>query len=106
MEEEIISKLKSIEDLLNSQSLLLKEVLTLAEAAKYLNLSTSHVYKLTSKKEIPHYCPNGKKIYFNRSELNKWLQSNKQLTIEEIEQKSIDYVTKTKVKTKLKKYEE
>lgn len=46
-----------------------KEILTTAEASVYLGLSESYIYKLTSSKQIPHYKPNGKLVYFNRREL-------------------------------------
>ena len=42
---------------------LLKEYLTVTEAADYLTLSPSRVYKLTSKHELPIYKPNGKIIF-------------------------------------------
>jgi len=51
--------------------------LTLRAAAIYLELSESYLYKLTSTKQIPHYKPTGKKIYFIASELNEWLLRNK-----------------------------
>ncbi len=54
-----------------------KEVLTADEAAKYMGVSKSYLYKLTCKQEIPHYKPMGKMCYFNRKELEAWLQRNK-----------------------------
>ena len=69
------------------------ERLTLQEACGYLDLSTSTLYKLTSKNKIPHFKPNGKKIYFRKSDLNDWLFRNRVSTAEELEQKAIDYVT-------------
>lgn len=54
-----------------------KEVLTADEAAKYMGVSKSYLYKLTGKKEIPHYKSMGKRCYFNRKELEAWLQRNK-----------------------------
>ena len=71
-----------------------KETLNLKEAARYLNMSCSHLYKLTSAKEIPHYKPRGKQVYFERRELDKWLLQNRQTTRAEIEQAAIDYVVK------------
>lgn len=54
-----------------------KAVLSITEAALYANLSESYLYKLTSTQEIPHFKPRGKMIYFNRVELEEWLQQNK-----------------------------
>lgn len=53
-----------------------KEILTTAEASVYLGLSESYIYKLTSSKQIPHYKPNGKLVYFNRRELCDWAMRN------------------------------
>ena len=69
------------------------ERLTLQEACIYLDISSSTLYKLTSKNKIPHFKPNGKKIYFRKSDLNDWLFRNRVSTAEELEQKAIDYVT-------------
>ena len=71
-----------------------KEVLTSEEAAKYMGISRSYLYKLTMRKEIPHYKPMGKVVYFNRVELEQWLQSNRSSTITEISQKAKSYCMK------------
>lgn len=93
-EDYIIQKLNSIEKMLTEQNMLKKEVLTFNEAAIYLDVSHSHLYKMTSTGVIPSYKPNGKKLYFNRSELDSWLLSNKQLSQEEIEQQAANYLIK------------
>ena len=53
-----------------------KEVLTSEEAARYMGVKVSYLYKLTMRGEIPHYKPGGKKCYFRRSELERWLTAN------------------------------
>ena len=53
-----------------------KEVMNLEEAALFMNVSKSLLYKLTSRKEIPHYKPNGRVVYFERMELLNWLRQN------------------------------
>lgn len=92
--DEILLRLEKIERLLPSQTMLQKEVLNFNEAAEYLELSLSHLYRLTSTKQIPHFCPQGKKLYFNRQELDAWLQRNRQTTTEEIEKMATDYIIK------------
>jgi excisionase family DNA binding protein len=94
MDNNILEMLKSIERKLEELAALNKEVLTLKEAAKYLNVSCSHLYKLTHTKEIPHYKPRGKQVYFEKRELDQWLLQNRQKTKAEIEQAAIDYVVK------------
>ena len=69
----------------------MKEMLTAEEAAKYLGVSRSYLYKLTMKKLIPHFKPMGKLCYFNRHELEAWLQTNRVATAEEIEQQAQAY---------------
>ncbi|MBK6544270.1 MAG: helix-turn-helix domain-containing protein [Saprospiraceae bacterium] len=96
-EDIIIFKLEQIDKRISDQSLLQKSVFNLLEAAQYLQLSTSHLYKLTSKKEIPHFIPNGKKIYFKRDELDLWLLRNRQQTSDEIEQQATDYLNRKKM---------
>lgn len=54
-----------------------KETLNFKEACLYTGLSSSQLYKLLNGKEVPHYKPHGKLIFFNRKELDSWLCSNK-----------------------------
>lgn len=71
-----------------------KEVLTSDEAAKYMGISKSYLYKLTMKQQIPHFKPMGKMCYFNRLELEQWLQSNRIATETEINQKAQSFCMK------------
>lgn len=88
----ILDKLTEIANKLDEQNILQKTVLNLNEASKYLNISESHLYKLTSTRQIPHFCPQGKKLYFRREELDDWLQRNRQSSSDEIEQRAADYI--------------
>ena len=76
-DKSILKKLGNIETMLNQQNINTKEVLSFTEASILLDVSNSHLYKLTSTKQIPHYCPNGKKLYFDRAELIIWMKSFK-----------------------------
>ncbi|MCT4643686.1 MAG: helix-turn-helix domain-containing protein [Carboxylicivirga sp.] len=77
-EELIMVRLDSIEKKIAEQALFTKTVLNFNEAALFLSISKSHLYKLTSQKRIPHFCPEGKKIYFLRENLQNWLLRNRQ----------------------------
>ncbi|QOJ27950.1 MAG: helix-turn-helix domain-containing protein [Ignavibacteriales bacterium] len=55
------------------------------EAAEFLNISKSHLYKLTFKNRIPYYKPGGKLIYFKREELSEWVKRGRVKTLEELE---------------------
>lgn len=93
-EQIILDRLDCIEKLLRELNLIKKEVLTIIEAAEYLEISQSHLYKLTSTGSIPCYKPNGKKVYFNRAELDKWLLTNRQASKADIEQKADEFLLK------------
>ena len=92
LENIIIQKLDHLEKMIENQSLLSKDVLNLNEAAQYLDISQSHLYKLTSTKRIPHFCPQGKKLYFKRTELDEWLLSNRQITNSDINKVAANYL--------------
>jgi excisionase family DNA binding protein len=76
----------SLADLLQQQAerlerierglLVQKTVLNFTEFCAYVGISKSHGYKLTSGREVPHYCPNGKTLFFNRTEVDNWLLRN------------------------------
>lgn len=88
----ILEKLEKLEQRIGEQNLLMKEVLNFNDACSYLDISASHLYKLTSQKSIPHFCPQGKKLYFNRTELDEWLQRNRQSSTDEIETMAANYL--------------
>ena len=92
----ILDKLTEIANKLDEQNILQKTVLNLSEAAKYLDISESHLYKLTSTRQIPHFCPQGKKLYFRREELDQWLQRNRQSSSDEIDREATNYLIKNK----------
>lgn len=92
----ILEKLDQINQKLDEQALLQKVVLNFNEASRYLDISESHLYKLTSTKQIPHFCPQGKRLYFNRLELDVWLQRNRHSSTNEIEQAASNYIIKNK----------
>lgn len=74
--------------------MLQKDVLTFKEACLYIEVSQSHMYKLTSSKSIPHFCPQGKRLYFKRTELDFWLLRNRSESRENTDKKAADYLIK------------
>ncbi len=95
--ELIMDKLNTIENLLktvmknDNGTVTITEVLNLNQAAEYVSLSKSAIYKKTSERNIPHF-KNGKKLYFKRSELDGWLTQYRINTNAEIEQQADDYI--------------
>ena len=49
------------------------DIVNIHEAATYMKLSTSYLYKLVQKKKIPHIRA-GYKILFNKADLDKWIE--------------------------------
>ncbi len=90
---------KELTDELSDKTLFCtKEVLTSDEVARYMGISKSFLYKLTMRNEIPHYKPTGKLCYFNRKEVEEWLQSNRVSTTTEINDRAQAYCMKGGVK--------
>ena len=83
--QSIEERLANIERKLDIQAQEAKNILTLEEVAEYTHLFKSYVYKLTSKGDIPYYKPNGKQLYFKRTEIDEWLLTNRNKTNQEIE---------------------
>ena len=88
MEKTLEQRISNIEDNLY----LNKNVLSFDEASKFLNLSKSYLYKLTSACLIPHYKPQGKMLYFDKSELEEWLRQNPVKTQAQISEQANSYL--------------
>lgn len=87
--------MKQVADLITANTIFTtKEVLTSDEASRYMGVSKSYLYKLTMGQKIPHYKPLGKMCYFNRLELESWLQNNRVATADEISQQAQAYCMK------------
>lgn len=88
----IEERLERIESLLLSQ----KTVFSLEDVAMYTGLSKHYLYKLTSKSEIPFSKPNGKHIYFEKSQIDAWLLRNRNSSIEEMRSKAATISTRNR----------
>lgn len=64
-------------------SLDLDKLLSVGEAAIYLNLALQTLYGFTSKNLVP-FIKKGKKLYFKKADLDEWLLSGKQKTVIEL----------------------
>ena len=72
-EQDVLLKLREIENLLRGKQ---SNLLTLKQAAQYLSISHSQLYKYTSRRKIPFHKPSGKYLYFFKNELDAWIQQN------------------------------
>ena len=77
--------LLEIIQILKKQSVITKEFLSFQEACEYLDLSPSFLYKMTSQRRLPFYVPNGKKIYFRKSDLDSWIMKKRMEAMGNIE---------------------
>ena len=98
MEADILERLTRIESRQVEQSLLQKDVLNFSEALIYTGISESHMYKLTSTRQIPHSKPRGKLIFFDRKKLDSWRLSNPVITFQEIDSRTSTYIALNKIK--------
>lgn len=71
-----------------------KTTLLIGDVATMTGLSRSHIYKLTCTNQIPYYKPNGKHLYFDRSEIEAWLKRGKGMTNDEARQVATKYNVK------------
>ncbi len=69
-----------------------KEILSVNEACRYMDISKSYLYKLTHARSISYSCPAGKKIYFQKVDLDNWMLKNRRLSNDEIKAKATEYI--------------
>lgn len=53
-----------------------KKIMTVDDLVLYTSMSKSHIYKLCSKMEIPHYKKGKRLLYFEKTQIDNWLLSN------------------------------
>lgn len=83
---ELHQKLDNLQDLLleSRQSIPQTiELMTISQAAEFLNLSVQTLYGKVCHREIP-VSKKGKRLYFYKSELEEWIKSGKKKTMTEL----------------------
>lgn len=97
------NELQTLADMISANvALNSKEVLTVDEAARYMGIAKSTLYKMMMRREIPYSKPNGKVCFFDRQELEAWLMSNRVATADEIRDKAQAYCAHTRTLTNKK----
>ncbi|MFA5010639.1 MAG: helix-turn-helix domain-containing protein [Ignavibacteria bacterium] len=84
----ILEKLDIIEAKLKESNF---QIMNIDEAAKYLSFKKSYLYKMTCCNDIPFYKP-GKKVYFNKVDLDNWILSHRRKSNEEIQKEADEYI--------------
>ena len=87
----ILEKLDYLEQLIISNN---KEILSVEELEKYTGFKKSYIYHLVHYSKIPYSKPNGKYLFFQKSEIDEWLLKNKSLSDDQIQEKAREYVLK------------
>lgn len=91
------AELREVADLIIANTIFCtKAVLTSDEAARYLGITKSCLYKMTMSRALPFYKPGGKLCYFDRAELENWLRSNRIATDEEMEHQAQSIIRRAK----------
>lgn len=70
-----------------------EQLLTVQQAADFLNLSVPTVYSKVSRGELP-VMKRGKKLHFSSTELMQYLKDGRKLTSSEIETEAENYLQK------------
>ncbi len=83
---ELQARVRKLEDLCFST----KEVLNLEEAAAFIGIAKSTLYKMTHQNRLPYYKPAGKLIFFEKKALLDWVRGAKSLSEEEIRQEAAE----------------
>jgi excisionase family DNA binding protein len=98
MEEEMMKTTLAKLDNIECYSLLAaKKILNIEDVSLLTGLSKSHLYKLTYRREIPHYKPAGKVLYFDRAEIENWMKQNKVTSNSEIDEMANNYLMDMKL---------
>ena len=72
-----------------------EKLLTIQEAAEFLNLTVPTIYSKVSKGELP-VMKRSKRLYFSRTELLEYLKQGRKKSFTEIEQEAEAYLSNNK----------
>ena len=67
-----------------------KNILTVEGLMDYTGFSRKQIYKLTSTRRIPHYKPSGRKLFFKKDEIDKWITQGRVKTQTELRDESLN----------------
>lgn len=66
------------------------DILSIKQAAAFLDAKVTTLYEKTSAKIIPHF-KKGNRLYFRREELEAWIQKGKVKTVDELQSEAVSY---------------
>ncbi len=77
----------------NSSATAIDKLLTIDEAAEFLNLSKATLYSYTQRNAIP-FSKLSKRLYFSQVELTEWIKLGRKKTLIEIAAEADSYLNK------------
>jgi excisionase family DNA binding protein len=83
---ELLEKVSKIEDILSHDHPAETDadsLFSIKQASAFLNLSICTIYRKVCRREIP-VSKQGKKLYFNKTELLDWIRAGRKSTLNEI----------------------
>ena len=86
MQKDLLRRLEQIQADLREIKQAASQPYNLNTAADYLDVSKSHLYQLTCKGLIAHYKPAGKRVYFDKVDLDAYLKRNRVASVSEIDE--------------------
>jgi excisionase family DNA binding protein len=92
LREEVRNALKESPQIHGNQS---PEYLAIQELSELLNLAVPSIYGLVHRKQIP-YIKRGKKLIFEKSQIEEWLKNGRHKTKQEIDQEAAEHVQRKK----------
>ena len=66
--------------------------MTTTEAARYLGLKPSYLYKMMMRRAIPYYKPGGKLCFFAKEDLDAWMKRVRVQSQDEIDSEASRYL--------------
>ena len=91
-EEQIIAMNERLERIERLATLGSKNALNIEEASQLTGFTKQHIYRLTSTRQIPFY-KRGRKLFFDKAELERWLLGERVPTREELESEAETYLS-------------
>lgn len=91
LKNELLGELKKLTDKSDNKDIRLN----INQASEYTGISKSHLYKLTSQKNIPHF-KQAKHLFFLKSTLDSWLMENHVKSLDELKEETYNFLNSKK----------
>lgn len=89
--ESLLLQIKTSQQEVSKTSLTTDKLLTVEQAANFLNLAVPTIYSKVQRKELP-VCRRGKRLYFSEKELTEWVKEGRQRTSNEITEEAKSFL--------------